>query len=409
MFVFWVAMIAAATVAFIVGSHVTARKSNHADSDPAFYPPAQRIGAGPWVMIGMVVGVPLILVLMISWNDTEPSAAEPSVSRNSQQEHPVTAVESDAAPSHADKEKTEGIPVPAAPPRPHVAKTTIKNPLPEDLNADLEGSGASLLMESVFRSVLDSFNEKWVTPKAPITLRPEEIPEVAKLTPKPRGAIKLFFSELLPTLPKGISEKEASEALSKIIAKFVEEQRKGPELTKEFKPAQRPDWMKQPDGFDRDTGVYRTVVTVGPYETQAECGRHCDEAVREAVEHYIKIHPSLGSEAQGRITLSDDQLRSLVKQTHGEPFLSPTLGQTERLHLELVFDPQMQKRIEGQFHESLIFDRIRWSGVALAGIALFLLGALAVLKLDPLYRRRVWISAGVGVLLVISLGLLIVR
>lgn len=379
-------------------------KTRYSNSDSTINPPAQKMGVLPWVIVSMVLVVPLVLVFgLLLWTCTGVAVHD----FNSNQQHEsrkISAAPADVRLVTSEDERPGAIPVPIEPfetnsveapsdPPSKTVEATTEEPSFEDLNAELEGSNASLILESVFRAAMKSVQKKRSPTEVPTF--DKTVPEAKLVNSKPSNAIQSFFKGLMPKLPKNVSQNDAFKSLGELMGEMIAAKNG------------RPEWLDQPSGFDPQTGIYRTVVTVGPYDTAQECTRHLNDSIRKAVDEYIEMHLDLGPAARGRIALSNRQLNELIKHTDDETFMS-SFGPMVNLHVELVFDHKMQDLLKDKFHKSLIYDRIEWSGLALGSIALFLLGALAILKFDPLYRRRILIAAGIGTVILIGLGLLLI-
>lgn len=366
-------------------------RTQNVDGNSTYYPPRQKMGVLPWVVIGIVFLVPLLLFFGVF----SARVTETQKSHAYAQEQATATQGSNSVPANTVPAKPEFIPVPVKPEEPSpepATETTTTNPSAEDLNAELEGSGASLLMESVFRAAMDSLKEQSSNKTPP----PKGSLEAKLLAQKPDSAVKAFFEGLMPSLPKNTDEKEMWKHLGQTVGKMIAAKN------------ERPDWLEKPTGIDPKNNTYRTVVTIGPYETNAECDRRFNESIREAVNDYITTQLRLGPTAKNRIPLSNRELINLSRETYYESFMS-SVGPMVRLHVELVIDSKTRDTLEGKYQASLIRDRIEWSGIALASVALCLLAALALLRFDPLYRRRtlILITTGVGTILIIGLGLLL--
>lgn len=172
---------------------------------------------------------------------------------------------------------------------------------------------------------------------------------------------------------------------------------------KESSPARKkPAWADAPAGLV--DGAYQMVVTVGPYKTWEECERALDDKLREGVNQYIETYaegePDLDPRAVARVSLPMDYVRkSIVKELYCEQIVSrtPAIGSMLQLKVLLAFDRQANVQIQEAMRKVIVAERIRWSGVGLAGVLLTLLVVYAYLKTDlatqGVYRGRLRLAA----------------
>ena len=180
-------------------------------------------------------------------------------------------------------------------------------------------------------------------------------------------------------------------------------------IAKETPPAEpkRPSWVDETPGLV--DGVYRSIVTVGPYKTLEECEGAVDEKLEEAVgryvETYVEREPGLDARAAARVRLPLDEVhQSIVKDRYTETIVSrtPAVGSMIQLKLLLGFDRQANVRIQEAVRREVVGERIRWSGAALAGAMFLLLVAYGYLKTDlatqGAYRGRLRLAAATMIL-----------
>ncbi len=179
----------------------------------------------------------------------------------------------------------------------------------------------------------------------------------------------------------------------------------------------KPAWADAPPGLA--DGVYQMVVTVGPYKTWEECERALDEKLREGVDQYVETYaerdPDLDPRAVAHVHLPTDYVRkSVVKDFYCEDILSrtPAIGSMIQMKVLLGFDRQANAAIQEAARNVVVAERIRWSGIGLAGVLLSLLVAYAYLKTDlatqGVYRGRLRFAAVVMILGVCAAAVLAV-
>lgn len=415
------------------------------DSDSMAYrtsarPPVQKIGLMPWVIVGMTFAVGLIVVLLGLFFVAKPTLVptppgqELALKQNPQQgssahlaeanlaayDTMMTMHTSTSSPVELIDVPIESVKEPTKEPAEEIVKESTNEPesetaapdVPEnidksmeELDKQLDGSNASLLIESLLRAALKSFHEDTSQEVVETPDNPGAeavVSEAAKdgtvaekeATEPPVSAVRKFTRALAAELPEEVDEATALQSLGGFLGQVIA-----------ATSQKRPDWVDQPSGVDPKTNLYRTVVTVGPYQTQSECYRHLDGELQNAVEEYAELY--LGPVARGHVNLSKDQLRGLIHLTFEEK-ISTSVGRMFNMHVELAFNSATQALLQERFRESLVQERVEWSSIALGCVSLFLLGTFAVLKLEPLYRRRVLIAVAVSVVILLGLGILAV-
>lgn len=178
-----------------------------------------------------------------------------------------------------------------------------------------------------------------------------------------------------------------------------------------------PSWVESPPGLV--DGVYQMVVTVGPYKTWEECEKSLDEKLREGAAQYVETYAErdadLDPRAVANVNLPLDYVRkSVVKEIYPERIVSPTpaIGTMLQLKVLLGFDRETNARIQEAARSMVVAERIRWSGIGLAGVLLSLLVAYGYLKMDlatkGVYRGRLRFAALVMILGVCAAAVLAV-
>jgi hypothetical protein len=138
----------------------------------------------------------------------------------------------------------------------------------------------------------------------------------------------------------------------------------------------RPTWVDaSPQVID---GVYQTNITVGPYTTRGECDAKLPEALQDAITHYVDVY--LDEDIPGRIPLPDDNFcRQLVKDRWEETRQS-SVGPMIQLHVLLGFDRQVKERVLEAYRQTLVAERLWWTGGALAAVLTLLAALYSYLK-----------------------------
>lgn len=387
-------------------------------------PVAQKMGCMPWIIVGMVftigLGVAIFAIPFVMLEGrasvSTPNGHEfnlPHLQQNFGHVTTVAAMPGNLEPKPIDVPIDVPLEKPVEKPikKPvDLSQTASSDPSPDKLDdgldEELDGSGASLLIESILRAAMKSFQEDTpeeiaaklnnVASGADAASKANGADPAVEVTTieKPLSAVRSLTRALVTELPDGIDESTALKSLGRFLGRAIAAESET-----------RPDWVDQASGVDPSTGLYRTVVTVGPYQTRMDCDRRLDDELRKTVDDYTELY--LGPAARGRANLSRDQLNKLITRTCQES-ISTSVGPMINVHTELVFDSKTQASLQERFHESLVQDRIKWSSIALGCVSLFLLGAFAVLKFDPFYRRRILIVVGVSVVILLGLGILVI-
>lgn len=226
------------------------------------------------------------------------------------------------------------------------------------------------------------------------------------------GFAARFFGEHVPqhllvreqaagTAEPGSDWRQRVEKAMAVVASAANE----PVTTANHEPPPKPKsppWADAPPGLV--DGVYRMVVAVGPYKSWEECEGALDQKLREGVEQYVETfaerEPDLDPRTAARVHLPLDYVHnSIVKDFHCERIVSrtPAIGSMIQLKVLLGFDRQANVRIQEAARSVIVADRLRWSGLGLAGVLLSLLAAYAYLKTDlathGAYRGRLRLAA----------------
>jgi hypothetical protein len=163
--------------------------------------------------------------------------------------------------------------------------------------------------------------------------------------------------------------------------------------------ASRPAWVDQQTGVV--DGIYRAMVTVGPYKTWEECQHELDAKLREPVDEYVDRR--FGPGAAERLRVSPDFIRRNLKKAEWvEHRVSPTpaIGPMVQYYVRLDFDQPATGQLEDQWRRVQVADRIHTGGVGVAALLLVLSVAYVYLKADiatqGTRRGRLRLSAAVA-------------
>jgi len=172
---------------------------------------------------------------------------------------------------------------------------------------------------------------------------------------------------------------------------------------------EHPPWVgAEPDWHGPD---YHMPIAVGPYTTRAECDEHLGSALTTAVQNYVNSH--VIPRPRGRVRFPANDLREQILKEQYEEWKDYSVGRMVTLHALLVFDRQMNARIQERWDRIIIHERL-WLVVAVA-VPLFLLLATvyAYLRIDLAtggsYRARLRLATGAAILALIAAGFMAVN
>ncbi|HVW38971.1 MAG TPA: hypothetical protein VHB99_16765, partial [Pirellulales bacterium] len=117
---------------------------------------------------------------------------------------------------------------------------------------------------------------------------------------------------------------------------------KGEPIRKQTAGAGRPSWMDEPTGKQNVT--FRTIATAGPYSTAQECHEKLNEAIREAIEHYVDRY--LPNRSGVKIDLPPSFIHNQLVRGEWLEQSEYSVGPMYNLHALLVFDPQANHEID---------------------------------------------------------------
>lgn len=151
----------------------------------------------------------------------------------------------------------------------------------------------------------------------------------------------------------------------------------------------RPSWASAPP--QQTAEGYRMSIAVGPFVNRQYCDEALPDELQRAVSDYVQRYRS---EAAGRVRLETHYiLRNVVR---GDPWEEPVenplgpkikLDTDEdaawmKLHVQLVFDSDVNKRIDQEFEAEVVRQRLGYAGTVLATVLGVLAVAFASLKID---------------------------
>lgn len=180
-------------------------------------------------------------------------------------------------------------------------------------------------------------------------------------------------------------------------------------IRKQTAGASRPAWMDEPTG--KRGNEFHTIATAGPYATPQECREKLDEAIRDAVRHYVGGHLSHRSGVE--IELPPSFIHNELVRHEWLVQSEYSFGPMYNLHALLVFDKTTNEAIDRHFHDGQVRGRLGYAGAG-AALVLALVGTLfGYLKLDTLtrgyYTGRLRAAAAAAILALAAVAGLLVQ
>jgi hypothetical protein len=255
---------------------------------------------------------------------------------------------------------------------------------------------------------LDTFEEPAKRPIKADTALAKSEPEKPALSPAKKSTTMLRM--LANALLKAIDEQDQAEAPVAAPVATKPAPREEPKPVRAAAAADRPEWVDATSGVK--DGAYQTTVSVGPYTTRAECDAKLPEELQRALDRYVVA--SYGRESAGRVRLTDDIQKQLVKtqwEEHREFDLSPTLRvPMVQLHVLLRFDRPIVSRIHELWRQVEILHRV--ANLAALGVivllVLFVLWSYLRLDLSTAGRYR-WRLRFAAALLLLTIAMVTFR
>ncbi len=146
-----------------------------------------------------------------------------------------------------------------------------------------------------------------------------------------------------------------------------------------------------------EQGAYHVTVHAGPHTNLSDCEAELAEKRHAALIDYAK--KLLGTDAEERIDFDRFEFQYMIHERRLTDTIDhPEYGPMYNLYAELTFDRQIQQQLRSEYHDSVVGDRLKFTGVASGSILLMLSAVFGYLKLDTLtrgyYRGRLGMMAG---------------
>lgn len=158
-----------------------------------------------------------------------------------------------------------------------------------------------------------------------------------------------------------------------------------------------------------DQGEYQITIHAGPHSNLNDCEAELAEKRQAALADYAE--KLLGSDAAEQINVEQFLFTHKVPERRKvEEFEHPEFGPMLNLYAELTFDREIQQALRSQYHDAVIGERLKLTGVASASVLLMLSAVFGFLKLDTAsrgyYRGRLAVGVAGVAFLVVVLGFL---
>ncbi len=218
--------------------------------------------------------------------------------------------------------------------------------------------------------------------------------------PSPKAEAEEDPAPVPPATSEGAASPAAAEAAGKPAAATAT-----PPLRRPRPASPPPEWVGAPPRRT-ETG-YQMSVATDPFATPLECERQLPETVRNAVAQYVALY--LGDpQAASTIELPWEFVRTeIVKAQWEEPYES-SVGPMVRRHALLVFDKQVNARIDEAYHQAVVEQRVGRLATAVAGVLAVLAAAWSYLRLDLAtagrYRWALRLVAATAILALVAAG-----
>ena len=156
------------------------------------------------------------------------------------------------------------------------------------------------------------------------------------------------------------------------------------------------DFFSSPPGLTAQ-GDYRVIIHAGPYTNLSDCEADLAEERDAALIQYARR--LLGPDAADRIDFERFEFQNAIRERRRtDSTTHPEFGPMYNLYAELTFDRSLQKRLRSEYHDAVVRDRLRFTGVASGSVLLLLSAVFGYLKFDTLtrgyYRGRLAMAAG---------------
>ncbi len=139
-----------------------------------------------------------------------------------------------------------------------------------------------------------------------------------------------------------------------------------------------------PQGLS-EQGDYHVTIHAGPHKNLSDCNAELDEKRLAALGDYAD--KLLGSDASERLDLEQFLfIYKIPENPRTEMTEDPQFGQMYNIHSDLSFDRSIQQHLRSEYHDAVIGDRLKVTGVASASVLLLLSAVFGYLKLDNASR-----------------------
>lgn len=169
---------------------------------------------------------------------------------------------------------------------------------------------------------------------------------------------------------------------------------------------------------------YQISIVVGPYTKRSECDAAMPAELQTAVALYIADY--LGSKAARRVRLAPVYIRQNVVQQEWEEAVENPLdpkvrvllepeekGPLTQVHLRLLFDRRVNDRIDQQWKQAIVSERLWYVGTGMAALLAVLSVVFAGLKIDQstdgTCRGRLCFAAAATILAVAGVAWFVLR
>lgn len=158
-----------------------------------------------------------------------------------------------------------------------------------------------------------------------------------------------------------------------------------------------------PQGLS-ERGDYHLTIHAGPHKNLDDCEAELAEKRQVALAAYAQ--KLLGPDASERLDFERFiYLNEIPESPETEITEDPQFGQMYNIHSELTFDRNIQQQLRSEYHDAVIGNRLKVTGVASASVLLLLSAVFGYLKLDNAsrgyYRGRLMAGA-LGVSFVVA-------
>ncbi len=146
-----------------------------------------------------------------------------------------------------------------------------------------------------------------------------------------------------------------------------------------------------------EQGAYQLTIHAGPHTNLTDCEAELSDKRHAALIDYAE--KLLGPDATEHIDFARFEFQHPIPEHRTtETIQHPEFGPMHNIYAELTFDPRLQQQLQSEYRDSVISDRLVFTGVTSGLFLLFLSAVFGYLKLDTLtrgyYRGRLALGAG---------------